>query len=104
MSLHCQRISIPNYNPSADIYIAIGTGSGAMGRHTKRGGYLIDWNKVRTYVVPDLTDFNVSVNFSFNSFALNIPKLTHSIVALTICLKKDHPSTRTRSFYSKELF
>ncbi|GAB5588333.1 60S ribosomal protein L27 [Umbelopsis nana] len=37
-----------------------GTGSGAMGRHTKRGGYLIDWNKVRTYVVPDITDFNLS--------------------------------------------
>jgi large subunit ribosomal protein L41 len=32
-----------------------------MGRHTKRGGYLVDWNKVRTYVVPDMTDFNVSV-------------------------------------------
>jgi hypothetical protein len=22
---------------------------------------LVDWNKVRTYVVPDMTDFNVSV-------------------------------------------
>ncbi|CAG8581479.1 14245_t:CDS:2 [Ambispora leptoticha] len=29
-----------------------GTGSGAMGWHTKRSGYIIDWNKVRTYVVP----------------------------------------------------
>ncbi|KAK9767957.1 60S ribosomal protein L27, mitochondrial [Basidiobolus ranarum] len=33
-----------------------GKGSGAMGRHTKHGGYLIDYNKVRTYVVPDLAD------------------------------------------------
>ncbi|KAI1175936.1 mitochondrial ribosomal protein L27-domain-containing protein [Nemania sp. FL0916] len=29
-----------------------GTGSGSMGSHTKQGGYRIDWNKVRTYVVP----------------------------------------------------
>ncbi|KAL9074225.1 MAG: hypothetical protein Q9161_002419 [Pseudevernia consocians] len=30
-----------------------GTGTGAMGRHTKHGGYIIEWRKVRTYVVPD---------------------------------------------------
>lgn len=30
-----------------------GTGSGAMGRHTKHGGYVIEWKKVRTYVVPE---------------------------------------------------
>ncbi|KZF24887.1 50S ribosomal protein-like protein YmL27 [Xylona heveae TC161] len=30
-----------------------GTGSGSMGRHTKHGGYIIEWNKVRTYVVPE---------------------------------------------------
>jgi large subunit ribosomal protein L41 len=36
-----------------------GTGSGAMGRHTKNGGYLVDWNKVRTFVVPDLENFAV---------------------------------------------
>ncbi|KAI0839979.1 mitochondrial ribosomal protein L27-domain-containing protein [Hypoxylon sp. FL0890] len=29
-----------------------GTRTGSMGRHTKFGGYIIDWNKVRTYVVP----------------------------------------------------
>ena len=29
-----------------------GTRTGSMGRHTKYGGYVIDWNKVRTYVVP----------------------------------------------------
>ena len=29
-----------------------GTGSGAMGWHTKHGGYRIDPWKVRTYVVP----------------------------------------------------
>ncbi|KAG0292171.1 hypothetical protein BGZ97_005681 [Linnemannia gamsii] len=35
------------------------TGSGAMGRHTKRGGYFIEWEKVRAFVVPDLTDFKL---------------------------------------------
>ncbi|KAI9806029.1 MAG: hypothetical protein M1833_004436 [Piccolia ochrophora] len=29
-----------------------GTGSGSTGRHTKHGGYRIQWHKVRTYVVP----------------------------------------------------
>ena len=38
-----------------------GTGTGSMGRHTKRGGYVIEYNKVRTYVVPPgLKDFKVS--------------------------------------------
>jgi large subunit ribosomal protein L41 len=37
-----------------------GTGSGSMGSHTKYGTYKIDWNKVRTYVVPDMTGFDVS--------------------------------------------
>ncbi len=37
-----------------------GTGSGAMGRHTKHGGYVIEWHKVRNYVVPEgLKDFKV---------------------------------------------
>ena len=32
-----------------------------MGDHTKHGSYVIDWNKVRTYVVPlDLKSCNVS--------------------------------------------
>ena len=31
-----------------------------MGRHTKHGGYVIEWNKVRTYVVPpELKSFKV---------------------------------------------
>lgn len=32
-----------------------------MGRHTKYGGYVVEWRKVRTYVVPaDLKDLMVS--------------------------------------------
>ncbi len=31
-----------------------------MGNHTPHGGYVIDWDKVRTYVVPkNLKDFKV---------------------------------------------
>jgi len=38
-----------------------GTGSGSTGRHTKHGGYIIEWEKVRTYVAPsDLANFEVT--------------------------------------------
>ena len=39
-----------------------GTGGGSMGRHTKHGAYIIDYEKVRTYVSPskeELKDFKV---------------------------------------------
>ncbi|KAJ1800688.1 60S ribosomal protein L27, mitochondrial [Coemansia sp. RSA 2399] len=32
-----------------------GNRTGSMGRHTKHGGYVVDLDKVRTYVVPDLS-------------------------------------------------
>ncbi|KAK3724781.1 60S ribosomal protein L27, mitochondrial [Vermiconidia calcicola] len=37
-----------------------GNRTGAMGRHTKYGGYIIDYAKVRTYVCPDLTGFHLT--------------------------------------------
>ncbi|KAI1211457.1 50S ribosomal protein YmL27 [Annulohypoxylon truncatum] len=33
-----------------------GTRTGRMGRHTKHGGYVIDWSRVRTFVVPPNMD------------------------------------------------
>ncbi|KAF2165308.1 hypothetical protein M409DRAFT_67180 [Zasmidium cellare ATCC 36951] len=33
---------------------------GSHGRHTKWGGYVIDWAKVRTYVVPELSSFHLT--------------------------------------------
>jgi hypothetical protein len=30
-----------------------------MGRHTKHGGYIVDWAKVHDYAVPDLTNCTV---------------------------------------------
>ncbi|KAI0477835.1 putative ribosomal protein [Xylariaceae sp. FL0804] len=37
-----------------------GTRTGSMGRHTKHGGYVIEYAKVRTYVVPPLADFKLT--------------------------------------------
>ncbi|KAF4595638.1 50s ribosomal protein yml27 [Ophiocordyceps camponoti-floridani] len=37
-----------------------GNRTGSMGRHTKYGGYQIDWAKVRTYVVPNLKSFKLT--------------------------------------------
>lgn len=48
-----------------------GTGSGSMGAHTKWGGYKIDWEKVRTYKVPDLADFPVCGNSIILSISLS---------------------------------
>lgn len=39
-----------------------GTRTGSMGHFDKKGNYVIDWKKVRTYVVPEnLKDFKVCV-------------------------------------------
>lgn len=39
-----------------------GNRTGSMGRHTKHGGYIIEWEKVRTYAVPPLEDFQVCLS------------------------------------------
>lgn len=36
-----------------------GNRTGSMGRHTKHGRYIIEWEKVRTYAVPNLEGFKV---------------------------------------------
>lgn len=37
-----------------------GNRTGSTGWHTKYGGYMIDWDKVRTYVVPkNISEFKV---------------------------------------------
>ena len=39
-----------------------------MGRHTKYGGYVVEWKKVRTYVVPaNLKDFTVRSSANLDS-------------------------------------
>ncbi|KAJ5654506.1 hypothetical protein N7490_001509 [Penicillium lividum] len=38
-----------------------GTRTGSMGHFDKKGNYVIDWKKVRTYVVPDdLAEFDLT--------------------------------------------
>ncbi|KAK3316154.1 mitochondrial ribosomal protein L27-domain-containing protein [Apodospora peruviana] len=37
-----------------------GTGTGTIGRHTKHGGFIIEWEKVRSYVCPSLENFKLT--------------------------------------------
>ena len=56
-----KRLALTTKQAGKDYYK--GTGTGAMGRHTKYGGYIIDPKKVRTYVCPSqeaLSNFAVS--------------------------------------------
>ena len=46
-----------------------GNRTGSMGSHTKYGTYIVDYNKVRTYVVPDLEGFKVCA-LDFYYFAI----------------------------------
>lgn len=52
-----------------------GTRTGSMGWHTKHGGYRIDWNKVRTYMVPDLDEFNVRLHLYLSTLPSLLPKI-----------------------------
>ena len=58
LSRAIRRLALNTKQAGKDYYK--GTGTGAMGRHTKYGGYVIQFKKVRTYVCPDLSDFSVS--------------------------------------------
>ncbi|CAG8593280.1 8090_t:CDS:2, partial [Paraglomus occultum] len=50
------------------------TGTGAMGRHTKYGGYVIDRSRVRTYVVPrGLDEFQLRPYVSTKTPMLKYP-------------------------------
>jgi hypothetical protein len=52
-----RRLALNTKQAGKDFYK--GNRTGSMGSHTKWGGYLIDYKKVRTYVCPDLSGFNV---------------------------------------------
>lgn len=69
-----------------------GTGTGAMGRHTKHGGYIIEWRKVRTYVVPEqLKDCKVC-DYASSGFA---GTYIFAVAAHTICHEEDEAYERT---------
>src|SRR4051794_2581542 len=62
-----------------------GTGSGSMGSHTKHGGYVIDWSKVRTYVVPkDLKSFQVTFHLLHSKSKMLIDTQLTPFVTRTI--------------------
>ncbi|KAJ2786099.1 60S ribosomal protein L27, mitochondrial [Coemansia javaensis] len=52
-----------------------GNRTGSMGRHTKHGSYVIDLDKVRTFVVPDLTGCELKpyVSHRSNKFKVDAP-------------------------------
>ena len=52
-----RRLALNTKQAGKDYYK--GNRTGSMGRHTKWGGYIVDYKKVRTYVCPDLAGFNV---------------------------------------------
>ena len=52
-----RRLPLNTKQAGKDFYK--GNRTGSMGRHTKWGGYVVDFKKVRTYVCPDLAGFNV---------------------------------------------
>ncbi|QIW99052.1 hypothetical protein AMS68_004570 [Peltaster fructicola] len=53
-----RRLALTTKQAGKDYYK--GTGTGSMGRHTKWGTYILDVTKMRTYVVPDLRNFELS--------------------------------------------
>ncbi|PVU97189.1 hypothetical protein BB561_000694 [Smittium simulii] len=50
-----------------------GNRTGSTGHHTIHGRYIIEWDKVRTYVVPDLTDCKLKPYVSHNAKYLQEP-------------------------------
>jgi large subunit ribosomal protein L41 len=55
-----RRLALNTKQAGKDYYK--GNRTGSMGSHTKYGGYIVDYMKVRTYVCPDLGGFNVRKN------------------------------------------
>lgn len=49
-----------------------GTRSSGIGRHTKHGQYVIQWNKVNTFVVPQFVNLDLKPLVS-----TNVPELKH---------------------------
>lgn len=49
-----------------------GTRSSGIGRHTRKGGYVIEWRKVRTFVTPK--DYNMDLKPLVSH---NVPELKH---------------------------
>ncbi|KAJ2727178.1 60S ribosomal protein L27, mitochondrial [Coemansia sp. Benny D115] len=53
-----------------------GNRTGSMGRHTKHGNYVVDLNKVRTFVVPDLASCELKAYVSHRSDKFKVDPCT----------------------------
>jgi hypothetical protein len=74
-----------------------GTGTGSTGSHTKHGGYIIDWAKVRTYVCPkDLKDFKVRDGpiGSVEGAWLDLGQMLMGAIAHAFCYEDDKAAAR----------
>lgn len=67
-----------------------GTRSSGVGRHTRYGGYLINWNRVRTFVTPKNYNTDLKPLVSHN-----IPELKHSFKGYS------HGSTDPQLYFEK---
>lgn len=55
-----------------------GTRSSGIGKHTRRGGYVINWRRVRTFVTPDHVNLDLKPLVS-----PNVPELRHHFRGFT---------------------
>ncbi|AMD19304.1 HBR403Wp [Eremothecium sinecaudum] len=65
-----KRVSLSTKDGNKNMYK--GTRSSGIGRHTKLGGYKINWDKVRTYVTPSQINTDLKPLLSHN-----LPELKH---------------------------
>lgn len=77
-----------------------------MGKHTRYGRYVIDWNKVRDFVVPDLTGFTVRTptpkGWELDDFsAIADCSVCPLISASTVCQANNHIELEDGKVHSK---
>lgn len=82
-----KRLALTTKSGNKNMYK--GTRSSGIGRHTKHGRYIIDWTKVKTFVVPTLLNESLKPlvscnlphlkqNFSDFKYGLNDPDYYYS--------------------------
>lgn len=59
-----KRLALTTKHGNKNMYK--GTRSSGIGKHTKRGKYIIDWMKVKTFVVPKVTNESLKPLVSCN--------------------------------------
>ncbi|TID14543.1 hypothetical protein E6O75_ATG08689 [Venturia nashicola] len=93
-----RRLALTTKQGPKDYYK--GTGSGSMGRHTKGGGYIIHYQKVRTYVPPNYKIKRLDLLTPFVSARIPRPSRERLIDATTGEVIKD-PKIEGRLFLKR---